>query len=121
MTKHTVQSRQLRDLIKIIPKADLEQQQSPPQGEEPAIIGAERYLVASNTSLLDDGKRKVGNLRRGAEFDEYLVGVSEGPVRWGEVKYTRMSELQDKEPCEHLSFGSPDHEVQDPVDGRLYY
>lgn len=55
--------------------------------------------------------------------EQYLLRVSQSPVRWGEVttkesrnwQYTNV-----KETIAHLSFGTRQHHVKEPVNGKLY-
>jgi hypothetical protein len=50
--------------------------------------------------------------------------IAQGLLRWGEVKTSGTAFECDTNMGDnhvgHLSFGSEDHDVQDPVDGRLY-
>ncbi|KAH6984343.1 hypothetical protein BKA56DRAFT_630797 [Ilyonectria sp. MPI-CAGE-AT-0026] len=55
--------------------------------------------------------------------EQYLLRVSQSPVRWGEVitkeckngQYTNVKEI-----IAHLSFGTRQHHVKEPVNGKLY-
>ncbi|KAK8133474.1 hypothetical protein PG984_005486 [Apiospora sp. TS-2023a] len=55
---------------------------------------------------------------------EYLVAVSRRPLRWGVTSLpddlVRDVSVDDDEPVMHLSFGTEDHDVQEPQVGALY-
>lgn len=57
------------------------------------------------------------------DAEQYLLQVSQSSVRWGEVitkecgngEYTNVKEI-----IAHLSFGTRQHHVKEPVNGKLY-
>lgn len=57
------------------------------------------------------------------DAEQYLLQVSQSSVRWGEVitkecgngQYTNVKEV-----IAHLSFGTRQHHVEEPVNGKLY-
>ncbi|KAK7977089.1 hypothetical protein PG996_003158 [Apiospora saccharicola] len=55
---------------------------------------------------------------------EYLISVSRQPVRWGVTSMpdglSEKLSVDKHESIKHLSFGSKDHDVQDPEAGALY-
>lgn len=66
--------------------------------------------VSSNIGRIEDDVRSTGML---LDTARYLFDASQEPLRWGAVE-TPPSWNQ------HLSFGTRDHNVQEPVDGQWY-
>ncbi|KAK7947830.1 uncharacterized protein PG986_008716 [Apiospora aurea] len=58
------------------------------------------------------------------EDGEYLISVSRQPLRWGvrslPTDLSRDISVENDEPVMHLSFGTEDHDVQEPQPGGLY-
>lgn len=99
----------------MIPVTDVDQPR-PSQRDAEAVT----HMRESAMTLLEDNTtQEYGR----DQSKEYLTKVSEGPIRWGEVKTGILFEVQeaDSETCGHLSFGTKDHEVKTPMEGKFYY
>lgn len=99
----------------MVPVSDVDQSRSSQRDEEAVTQTMEGAMALLEDNATHDYGRDKGS--------EYLTKVSEGPIRWGEVKTGILFEEQeaDSEACGHLSFGSKDHDVKVPMEGKFYY
>lgn len=82
-----------------------------------------RHLSSPNVSLLTCHDRRSGSHHDEEEWKATLLRVSQSKIKWGVVKMPSSWAQQFSgldAPVEHISFGLPEDDVQQPVVGNWY-
>ncbi|UPL03007.1 hypothetical protein LCI18_013941 [Fusarium solani-melongenae] len=96
------------------------------EGAEP--IEMQELLVSADLHIPDSQTETTSNepypkKNPASDVESYLREVARNPVRWGVVKTTASWNEHYTDPSitvRHLSFGTEDHDVQEPAPGQWY-
>ncbi|KAM6511847.1 hypothetical protein FALCPG4_016840 [Fusarium falciforme] len=93
-----------------------------------AISEREHLIAASNVSLqtqdaCDTDIKFCASRADVSDTEKYLLRVSQSHLRWGEARaqeFRTKRGIKVKDMIGHLSFGTREHDVREPIRGRLY-
>lgn len=97
----------------------------PRQSSGPGVFEMEQLLPPKGPVSSDNCTDEIDENRTETAVDSgrYLLDVSQNPVRWGavEIPLSWNQQYTDQgDAAGHLSFGTREHGVQEPVDGQWY-